>query len=114
MMEMGLRPIAAPTARTALALSMLSRETGANVHLKLESLQPTGSFKVRGALNTVLSLDDAAPPRFEFMPTVPMSKAERLAAVAPVLRPDHEVARGLCEFMPTVPSALSPSAATQA
>ena len=48
------------------------------------------------------------------MPTVPMSKAERLAAVAPVLRPDHEVARGLCEFMPTVPSALSPSAATQA
>ena len=76
---------------------------------------PAEPAPVRAEAPTVLlSLDDAAPPRFEFMPTVPMSKAERLAAVAPVLRPDHEVARGLCEFMPTVPSALSPSAATQA
>ncbi|HQV29702.1 MAG TPA: threonine/serine dehydratase [Thermoflexales bacterium] len=41
----------------------LSREVGAEVYLKLESLQPTGSFKVRGALNTVLSLDDAARSR---------------------------------------------------
>ena len=40
-----------------------SRETGGEVYLKLESLQPTGSFKVRGALNTVLSLDNAARRR---------------------------------------------------
>jgi threonine dehydratase len=29
-----------------------------SVHLKLELLQPTGSFKVRGATNTILSLSD--------------------------------------------------------
>jgi threonine dehydratase len=35
----------------------LSEATGADVHLKLENLQHTGSFKLRGALNKVLSLD---------------------------------------------------------
>ncbi len=39
----------------------LSRETGADVHLKLESAQVTGSFKARGALNKLLSL--SAPER---------------------------------------------------
>jgi threonine dehydratase len=34
----------------------LSREFGANVHLKLECLQKTGSFKPRGAFNKLLSL----------------------------------------------------------
>ncbi len=34
----------------------LSRETGATVFLKLENLQLTGSFKLRGAMNKVLSL----------------------------------------------------------
>lgn len=34
----------------------LSERTGSPVHLKAESLQTTGSFKVRGAANTVLSL----------------------------------------------------------
>jgi threonine dehydratase len=34
----------------------LSRLTGADVHLKWESLQLTGSFKIRGALNKVRSL----------------------------------------------------------
>jgi threonine dehydratase len=33
-----------------------SQATGAEVWLKLENLQPTGSFKVRGALNKLLSL----------------------------------------------------------
>ena len=33
--------------------------TGANVFLKLENLQFTGSFKLRGALNKILSLDKA-------------------------------------------------------
>jgi hypothetical protein len=34
----------------------LSRLTGADVHLKLENLQYTGSFKLRGAMNKLLSL----------------------------------------------------------
>jgi threonine dehydratase len=34
----------------------LSRVTGAGVYLKLECLQPTGSFKVRGGLNKLASL----------------------------------------------------------
>ena len=37
----------------------LAQKTGARaVHLKLECLQNTGSFKVRGAANKVLSLSD--------------------------------------------------------
>ncbi len=36
---------------------------GANVYFKLDNLQPTGSFKVRGALNKVLSLSDAERAR---------------------------------------------------
>lgn len=34
-----------------------SQTVGANVHFKCENLQHTGSFKVRGALNKVLSLE---------------------------------------------------------
>ncbi len=34
----------------------LSRETNAEVHLKCENLQYTGAFKIRGALNKLLSL----------------------------------------------------------
>jgi threonine dehydratase len=37
-----------------------SKLTGANVFFKCENLQHTGSFKVRGALNKILSLDQAA------------------------------------------------------
>jgi threonine dehydratase len=37
----------------------LSRLSGADVWLKLESLQPTGSFKVRGALNKLMILSEA-------------------------------------------------------
>lgn len=36
----------------------LFAQTGAQVYLKLENLQHTGSFKVRGALNKVLSLSE--------------------------------------------------------
>jgi threonine dehydratase len=35
-----------------------SRMTGANVYFKLENLQYTGSFKLRGAMNKLLSLTD--------------------------------------------------------
>ena len=37
----------------------LSEKTGGEIWLKLENQQPTGSFKVRGALNKISSLTDA-------------------------------------------------------
>jgi threonine dehydratase len=44
--------------RTPLVLSSrLSRETGAEVYFKLENRQHTGSFKLRGAANCLMSLD---------------------------------------------------------
>src|SRR5260370_38409276 len=43
--------------RTPLVPSeSLSRRLGANVHLKLELFQKTGSFKPRGAFNKILSI----------------------------------------------------------
>ncbi|MEX2542086.1 MAG: hydroxyectoine utilization dehydratase EutB [Trueperaceae bacterium] len=51
--------LAAHVVRTPLVRSAeLSRLTGADVYLKLENLQRTGSFKLRGALNAVLALSD--------------------------------------------------------
>ena len=41
----------------------LSNESGAEVFLKCENWQATGSFKFRGATNTVLTLDSAAKTR---------------------------------------------------
>lgn len=38
---------------------LLSAETGGDVYLKLECLQHTGSFKVRGAANRILALPEA-------------------------------------------------------
>lgn len=38
--------------------SILSERTDAAIHLKLETLQETGTFKVRGAANKLLSLGD--------------------------------------------------------
>ena len=40
-----------------------TQASGANVYFKCENLQHTGSFKVRGALNKVLSLTDAERAR---------------------------------------------------
>ena len=49
--------IAGLARRTPLVRSAgLSERTGAAVYLKLESLQETGSFKIRGAANKLLSL----------------------------------------------------------
>lgn len=46
--------------RTPAALNRgLSEICGAQVYLKLEDLQKTGSFKVRGAFNRILTLDSA-------------------------------------------------------
>lgn len=47
-------------ARTPLVpSSTLGALTGHPVHLKLETRQPVGAFKLRGALNAVLALDEA-------------------------------------------------------
>jgi threonine dehydratase len=51
------RALAGRIRRTPLVTSdALSRAAGAAVHLKLEHLQITGSFKLRGATNAVLAL----------------------------------------------------------
>ncbi len=42
----------------AIAAPELSTISGADVYLKLENLQPTGSFKVRGAINKLRGLED--------------------------------------------------------
>ncbi len=49
--------IASIARRTPLVHSpLLTRHVGSSVHLKLESLQETGSFKIRGAANKMLNL----------------------------------------------------------
>ena len=53
------RRIADSTRSTPLIHSpVLSEQTGSDIRLKLEQLQITGSFKLRGASNAVLSLSD--------------------------------------------------------
>src|SRR5437867_4566657 len=42
---------------------LLSSDFDADVHLKIETFKPTRTFKVRGALNKIASLDDAARGR---------------------------------------------------
>jgi threonine dehydratase len=50
--------------RTPLRRSpWLSEASGADVFLKLETLQPTGSYKIRGATNAVLKLAEGAKER---------------------------------------------------
>jgi threonine dehydratase len=58
------RRIAPLARRTPLVPSpLLSELVGAPVHLKLETLQETGSFKIRGAANNVLSLSNEQKAR---------------------------------------------------
>ena len=42
---------------------LLSADLEADIHLKIETFKPTRTFKVRGALNKIASLDDAARRR---------------------------------------------------
>ncbi len=42
---------------------LLSQDFGADIHLKIETFKPTRTFKVRGALNKIASLDDDARGR---------------------------------------------------
>lgn len=52
-----LRPYVDPT--PVVRSPWLSAFTGADIHLKCENLQRTGSFKIRGALAKLLTLSDA-------------------------------------------------------
>ncbi len=56
-----LRPYLAPT--PLIYSEALSELSGARVWLKLECRQPTGSFKVRGALHKMMALDGQARAR---------------------------------------------------
>lgn len=50
--------------KTPLRSSLsLSEKTGKNVYLKLENMQPSGSFKLRGAANAILNLSEKARAR---------------------------------------------------
>ncbi len=69
---------------------LLEESTGAQVALKCENLQHTGSFKVRGALNKVLSLDEASRAQG----VVAASTGNHGAAVAHAIR--------LCDSTATV------------
>lgn len=56
--------LAGQVERTPLVRSdFLSERCGHPVHLKLETLQPIGAFKLRGAMNAILSLDDTTRQR---------------------------------------------------
>ncbi|MFN7024889.1 MAG: pyridoxal-phosphate dependent enzyme, partial [Pseudorhizobium sp.] len=56
--------IAGRVVRTPLVASpFLSRRAGQPVHLKLETRQPIGAFKLRGAMNAILSLDESTRQR---------------------------------------------------
>ncbi|MCF6368115.1 hydroxyectoine utilization dehydratase EutB [Rhizobium halophilum] len=62
--ERAARRIAGGVVRTPLVPSpSLSERAGQPVYLKLETRQPTGAFKLRGAMNAILSLEDAAKRR---------------------------------------------------
>src|SRR6187402_1309198 len=54
--------IASHIVRTPFASApRLSDRTGAEVWLKLETMQPTGSFKIRGATNAIARLRESRP-----------------------------------------------------
>src|SRR6476660_6912499 len=61
-----------------LPAARLSELTGADVHVKYENLQVTNSFKDRGALNKLVSLDAAARARG----VIAMSAGNHARAVA--------------------------------
>lgn len=75
--------IAAVVERTALTRSTeFSDELGADVFFKLENLQTTGSFKIRGALNRLMTLTDEQRARG----CVTASSGNHGAAVACAMR----------------------------
>ncbi len=84
--------------RTPLVRSeALSARLGRNVHLKLETLQTTGAFKLRGATNRILQLSDAERERG----VVAVSTGNHARAVAHAARV-QEVSAVVC-MSPLVP-----------
>lgn len=69
----------------------LSQIANAEVHLKLESLQITGSFKLRGALNAVLALRSATSERLRVVTASAGNHGRALAYVADLLDVDVTV-----------------------
>ena len=57
------RRIAGVAVETPLVPSALSERAGAEILLKLETLQPTGAFKIRGAANAIARLSPEARAR---------------------------------------------------
>jgi threonine dehydratase len=49
--------------RTSLVLSKLAKDSAASLWLKLETAQPTGTFKIRGASNAIAKLSEAQRER---------------------------------------------------
>jgi threonine dehydratase len=75
--------IASIAVRTPLVHSpRLSQRIGAEVYLKLENVQQTGSFKIRGAANKLLSL----PPELRQRGTITVSSGNHGRALAYVAR----------------------------
>jgi threonine dehydratase len=82
--------------RTPLRRSeWLSTQSGADVFLKLETLQPTFSYKIRGALNAVLHLLEDASERVP--PLVTASAGNHGRALAHAAR---EAGLGLTVYVP--------------
>jgi len=72
--------------RTPLRRSeWLSEVSGADVYLKLEVVQLTSSFKIRGALNAALRLKDASSPRTRLVTASAGNHGKALAYAAHAL-----------------------------
>ncbi|EKP94140.1 pyridoxal-phosphate dependent enzyme [Thermaerobacter subterraneus] len=79
--------VARIAARTPLIPSpALSERLGTGVYLKLETLQPTGSFKLRGAANKLVRLAESAPSLGSPPGVVTFSTGNHGRAVAYVAR----------------------------
>jgi len=82
-------------------LIQLDIDTPQPIYLKLENLQPTGSFKVRGSANVILQADQAAlgagivTPSAGNMALAVAWHANRIGVPCTVLVPDHAPAAKL-------------------
>ena len=91
----------------------LSREVGANAHLKAECLQKSGSFKIRGGYNKISRLSDEEKSRGVIAASAGNhAQGVALAAsllnikstiVLPVAAPLIDIPRSLTDFFVSVP-----------
>lgn len=106
------RKIAPIANRTPLLRSdWLAERVGGSVYLKLENLQETGSFKIRGAANKLLNL----PPRMRERGTLTVSSGNHGRALAYVARQlGIRAVVGLTEAVPEVKREAIRSLGTEA